>query len=277
MGLQRDSSKHLSHLINSFSFFPPKKPPGLQQGGWGWIFETPLPPTCYELGIVGTPHRPFPLLTQPPHRNPSVAPLQSSPVCCVTWVVFKKQFGCTAEVQGQVADYRKVLLGHVALLKRTGEMYMEDYTPPYEEMDPAIVELCRVINDFPDIITIGSCQGSIDGHKPNDEPWVIFFKPLFPATFDAYSVIEFLAWVINGGVAYDEGFKVKLHLNSAPPGLNGPGDTLKFFIEGYNRHPDEFAALIRKMRDSCFILPDEFYELTDELDEEPDHLVHNPS
>ena len=60
MGLQRDSSKHLSHLINPFSFWSLIKPPGLYRGGWGRIFETPLPLTCYELGIVGTPHRQFP-------------------------------------------------------------------------------------------------------------------------------------------------------------------------------------------------------------------------
>jgi hypothetical protein len=70
----------LEPLGSTFSFFPPKKPPGLQQGGWGWIFETPLSLTCYELRIVGTPHRQFPLLTQPSIRNPSVAPLHSSPV-----------------------------------------------------------------------------------------------------------------------------------------------------------------------------------------------------
>ena len=43
-----------------------------------------------------------------------------------------------------------------------------------------------------------------------------------------------------------------------------------FFIQGYNRHPDEFAVWLRKVRDSNFGLPDE-------LDEEPDQSVHNLS
>ena len=153
---------------------------------------------------------------------------------------------------------------------------MEDYTPPYEELDPAIVELCRVINEFPDTFTIDSCQGFIDGHKP-DEPWSVFFKPDFPASFDAYSVIEFLAWVINGGVAYGEGFKVKLHLNSTPPGFNAPGETMYFFIQGYNRHPDEFAVWLRKVRDSNLVLPDQWDALFDVLDEEQEEPVANPS
>lgn len=131
-------------------------------------------------------------------------------------------------------------------------------TPPtarndYADFDPAIVELCRAINEFPGIATNGSCQGFIDGHRP-DRPWAVYFGMERRPTFEGYCSIEFIAW-LKGSEASAAGFDVSLRLNSAPPYLNIPGNTAYFVIEGRNRHPDEFAAFIRDMREKCFFVP----------------------
>jgi hypothetical protein len=127
---------------------------------------------------------------------------------------------------------------------------------PADELDPAIVELCCTINEFPGIKTSESCQGFIDNHRPG-EPWAVYFAPdPSPPTPEGYASIEFLAYAC-GNEAKVAGFDVRIGLNAPPPALNGPGRCLYFTIKGMNRHPDEFAAFLRQMRDMCFALPGE--------------------
>lgn len=128
---------------------------------------------------------------------------------------------------------------------------------PYGEFDPQVVELCRAVNEFPGIVTTESCQGYINDHRP-DEPWTVFFAPNGPVTSAAYCSIEFLVYLLNGcGIQQDghKGFKATVCLNSADPGMNGPGATLYWFIEGTGRHPNELATAIREQRKKWFYVP----------------------
>lgn len=121
-------------------------------------------------------------------------------------------------------------------------------------LDPEIVDLCRAINEFPDIATTQSCQGFVDGHRPG-EPWAVYFRPNpSPPTPDGYASIEFLIYLC-GREAEASGFDVRATVNAPPPSLNGPGECLYFVISGIKRHPNEFAAYVRQMRDNFFELP----------------------
>jgi len=44
----------------------------------------------------------------------------------------------------------------------------------------------------------------------------------------------------------------RIHVNAPPPYLNGPAECLYFVIRGNDRHPEEYAAL---MRDKLFYVP----------------------
>lgn len=123
---------------------------------------------------------------------------------------------------------------------------------PDERLDPAIINLCNAINEFECLHTIESCQGYIDDHRP-DEPWIVIFQPCHPITQQAYSEIEFLAWLINNDLRpslFPSG-DVMLGLNSPPPYLNGIGETMYFYIQGRGYHPDELADTILAERYSA--------------------------
>jgi hypothetical protein len=123
---------------------------------------------------------------------------------------------------------------------------------PYDEIDLAIRELCRAINEFPDIVTSDSCQGFVDGHRLG-KPWSVYFKPNGLPTLDAYASIEFLAYIC-GREAHAAGFDTRLGAAAPPPVLNGVCQSMYFYIECLNSHPDNFAGFVRKMRDEFFAL-----------------------
>jgi hypothetical protein len=108
------------------------------------------------------------------------------------------------------------------------ERTMENWTPlddalPVGELDPAIVELCHAINEFPGLRTRESCQGFVDGHRPG-KPWAVYFQPTpSPPTRDGYTSLEFITWLCCY-TARDRGFDVSVELNAPPPYLNGPGE-----------------------------------------------------
>jgi hypothetical protein len=121
-------------------------------------------------------------------------------------------------------------------------------------LDPAVVELCHAINEFPGLRTRESCQGFVDGHRPG-EPWAVYFQPTpSPPTPDGYTSLEFMTWLCCY-TARDRGFDVSVELNAPPPYLNGPGECMYFIIKGRNRHPTEFAQFIREVLGLVFCLP----------------------
>lgn len=142
----------------------------------------------------------------------------------------------------------------VAYLSESGGVHDEHVY--YDTFDPAIVLLCKAINSFPGILTTASCQGYIDGHRKGLS-WRVCFSPL-PETVitpQGYCSIEFLTWVINSE-AKNMGFDVTLRMESFPPDPSEIGRSLSFVVEGHNRHPDDLAELINRLRDERFLLPE---------------------
>ena len=121
--------------------------------------------------------------------------------------------------------------------------------PDYKALgvDPEIIGLCRAVNEFPSIRTDESCQGFVNDHRPG-VPWAVYYRPHpSPPTRTGYKSIEFITYAC-GSEASAAGFDVRHRMNAPPPLLNGPGTCLYFIIEGIKRHPNEFAAFLRKMR-----------------------------
>lgn len=129
---------------------------------------------------------------------------------------------------------------------------------PYEEIEPAIRELCHAINEFPGIITSDSCQGHIDEHRPG-EPWAVYFSCDGPVSLEGYASIEFLVWLQREARA--AGLKdLFVGVNAPPPYLNGICQSMYFYVEGSEGHPDDLAKLIREMRSQLFYLPQDDLE-----------------
>jgi hypothetical protein len=140
---------------------------------------------------------------------------------------------------------------------------------PYDELDPPIRELVRVLSEeFAGVETIGSCGGHEDGtpggmHASADEWWVTFH--LEPADSDAavaapseraWLDLEFLVYWI-GQQARERKVDVELLPWAPPPHLNEPGRMLRFEIRGWRGddgiEPDEVAALIRDGLEELYV------------------------
>jgi hypothetical protein len=124
---------------------------------------------------------------------------------------------------------------------------------PYDDLDPAIVELCKAINEFPGIITTESCQGFIGDHRPG-EPWAVYFNFDGLPNLDGYASVEFLVWVTKRE-AWAAGFDTAVLVNAPPPYLNGICQSMYYCLQCPNQHPDEFAKFLREMRDQLFHVP----------------------
>ena len=134
------------------------------------------------------------------------------------------------------------------------------------ELDPPIVELVRLLNEFDGIATIGSCGGHDDGrpggmHASANEWWVTF--ELEPATPDgettapsdrAWLELEFLVYVIETRGLRGGPYAMSLGLFATLPHMNEPGRMLRFQLSGERSsengikgiEPDELARLIRE-------------------------------
>lgn len=136
----------------------------------------------------------------------------------------------------------------------------------YEELDPPIRELVRVLNEFSGISTLGSCGGHEDGtpgevHAAADEWWVTM--SLEPADSEAaihapseqaWLDFEFLVYWISR-LRAEKNVGVDLAPYAPPPHLNEPGRMLRFELRGWRRdddgalaidaEPDRVAAWIR--------------------------------
>ena len=125
-------------------------------------------------------------------------------------------------------------------------------TLPETKLDPAMVRLSREVNRLPGIATSESCQGFIDGHRP-EEPWSVHFGPTGTPSVKAYASLEFLVWFVHP--ARHAGFNLSVAVNSPPPYLNGPGESMYFVLECKNKHPDELADLLHNLVTDLFFLP----------------------
>ena len=129
---------------------------------------------------------------------------------------------------------------------------------PWDELDPSIVDLVRVLNSFPGIDTIGSCGGHespvSDEQAPAGLWWVKF---TVAQNADGWVSLEFLAWAINRDMERS-GSQVVLFPTAPPPWLNHPGQVLSFVMErtATDRDEDEssrVAAWLEKLRDQYYV------------------------
>lgn len=122
---------------------------------------------------------------------------------------------------------------------------------PYDELDAPVVELCRTLNSFDGIYTIGSCGGhpGDEGELPEDEWRVTFQIELGDdkrPTADGWLAAEFVAWAIDN--LWPE-YNALLRTWARPPWLNF-GRMMCFQIEGlrggeHGVEPDEVAEFIQ--------------------------------
>jgi len=124
---------------------------------------------------------------------------------------------------------------------------------PYDQFDPEMVELCRVINEFPGIVTSSSCQGFLDDHRPGN-PWHVYFECHGLPSLEGYASIEFLVYLKREARA--DGFDMDVGVSASAPVLNGVCQSMWFTIHCRNRHPNDYAAFLRKMRNEIFFIPD---------------------
>jgi hypothetical protein len=138
---------------------------------------------------------------------------------------------------------------------------------PYDELDPPVRELVRVLNDFDGVETIGSCGGHEDGtpggmHASADEWWLTFaLEPADPSAAiaapspRAWLDLEFLAyWLGHLGNSRD----LALVPFAPPPHLNEPGRMLRFELRGWRDGergigPEEVAASLREGLEELYV------------------------
>ena len=124
---------------------------------------------------------------------------------------------------------------------------------PYAEIDRPVRALCRALNAFPGLHTTGSCGGH-DNPQPGQWPagqWVTTLKVRSDA--DGWFALEFLAWAVNAQVL-SEDRPVLLYPYATEPWLTGPGEALRFHLEG-SCDADDLAAFIADMRKQRYIPP----------------------
>jgi hypothetical protein len=127
---------------------------------------------------------------------------------------------------------------------------------PWEELDPPIRPLVRVLNDFEDITTLGSCAGHTEPGKGGQWRDGEFYVSFTVAHTEAgWRALEFLAWFVNEWMRLPPSpWHVRLYPTSGPPYLNEPGETLYFALEGdEGGNPEAFAAELQRAVERCYV------------------------
>lgn len=118
---------------------------------------------------------------------------------------------------------------------------------PDRKLDANIVGLVKALNDFPTVVTLGSCGG----HKrpePGQLPegsWYGTFK--IELSRAGWLTLEFLSWLINKEVR-EAGGAVLLHPYAPPLYRVRPGEGLHFRLEAQGIARADIAALINERR-----------------------------
>jgi hypothetical protein len=123
------------------------------------------------------------------------------------------------------------------------------------EVDPTILSLVNALNAYAAITTIGSCGGHAEpgpGQWPAGSWYVKFDIEQSP---EGWMTVEFLAWAINNAyVRSDAGHTVVFEPTAPPPYLNGPGEVLRWVVEGYqNEDPDALARYLVELIDDYYV------------------------
>jgi hypothetical protein len=133
---------------------------------------------------------------------------------------------------------------------------------PYEKLDANVVELCRALNSFKGVHTIGSCGGH-ENPGPSQWPagqWYVLLT--FQRDEHGHFALEFLAWLINHDARSVH--TVILYPDAAPPYLNRPGQMLRYALEGEDYPPEELAELIQRAKRELYVPPERAGQLDDD-------------
>ena len=118
-------------------------------------------------------------------------------------------------------------------------------TTPYDELDEAVMSLCRVVNGlaFGGLFTTGSCGGHESGER-DPAYWQVTFQLEVEddrPTAEAWLSLEFLAWSLRS--VRDR--EIWLEPWARAPHLNEAGRDLRFTIEGTRpMEPNDLAKWI---------------------------------
>lgn len=121
-------------------------------------------------------------------------------------------------------------------------------------MDSNIVELCKTLNKFKGIQTVGSCGGH-ENPAPYQRPagsWSVTFT--VEHNEHGWRALEFLTWVTNNNFARS-GFRIHLSPYSAPPYLNEPGQALTFSIDGEGIEPEKYVKELIELKRQYYVSP----------------------
>lgn len=123
---------------------------------------------------------------------------------------------------------------------------------PYDELDPNITDLVRILNSFPGIETVGSCGGHPEPKKGGWPAGSWYVKFRVARNDHGWFAPEFLAWAVN--CDYATGHSITLCPVSPPPYLNFPGRNLSFVVEGRGgEDPNDLSAFLDRMKRDCYI------------------------
>ena len=137
---------------------------------------------------------------------------------------------------------------------------------PYDEIDPPIRELVRVLNDFPGIRTYTSCGGHPDDERDPDnssqnDEGIFYVDFNVDRTDEGWLSLEFLGWVaFSAQTAGPE--DVSLEVGAKPPYLNWPGQMLFFRFAGADSEDqpptaDVLAYQLETLREEFYVSAEE--------------------
>jgi hypothetical protein len=134
---------------------------------------------------------------------------------------------------------------------------------PYDDLDEPVVGLCRVLNSFPGLRTIGSCGGHEGGGRDEEgrtlpagdmpaNEWRVTIGPEVTRgrpTAQGWLSLEFVAWVLYDIARVKA---VELQAFALPPFVNEPAHMLEFEIHGWRDgeggiSPDEVAEVLARL------------------------------
>ncbi len=132
------------------------------------------------------------------------------------------------------------------------------------EEDKHLNKLLSVLEKFPGLEVSFSNHGRDEHSKLWREKYgsnihldfirVSLAPPQHKISSDAYSSIEWLAWVVYKAALKGDRICPDLEFRpfAAAPHLNGPGECLSFILEGTVQNPDELATKLDEMYQQYF-------------------------
>ncbi len=134
-----------------------------------------------------------------------------------------------------------------------------------DELDQKLVALRLALDAFEGIVTSGGGHPHPSPEQDPEEAWSVTFQ--VEPSDDGWFALEFLAWVINNDYVR-AGHNVQLTLNSAPPYLNMPGETMVFGVVGIQEDPQKLADNLHQLRELLYISPAELEMMEEDEDED---------